>query len=436
MEELEVGGVACAGKSIHDVLLQPDIHGFSNLSERFVEECEIMSRLRHPHVVQFLGICWLNTSRLPVLVMELLMTSLDALLGKHPNIPLALKASILYGVAKGLTYLHEGSIIHRDLTARNVLLDSAMRAKIADFGVARIVNLSGQEVATMSRVPGTFVYMAPECSTSDVGYNKKLDIFSFGVLTLFTIIQEFPANLLPATYDDPVTGDLLARSEIDRRQVYVNQARQQLRSDDLRPEYKLVEMMELCLLNNPELRPTVTVLLTVLQEVCEHVTDPYLNMHKLQLMEELAQLRGGGHSEADMGEREASLNEREASLNGREASLDGREASLDEREASVGGREGSVAVREARLREREELIAVRERELLEREEGETGERGEREMMLERQIQDLHAELENKNAELDFKDSLIEQLEVCVPRYNYRVAVHVALLVLVIIPGRK
>ena len=380
-----------------------------------------MSRLRHPHVVQFLGICWLSTSRLPVLVMELLMTSLDALLGKHADIPLALKASILYDVAKGLTYLHEwpeGSIIHRDLTARNVLLDSAMRAKIADFGVARIVNLSGQEVATMSRVPGTFVYMAPECSTSQVRYNKKLDIFSFGVLTLFTIIQEFPANLLPATYNDPVTGRLLGRSEIDRRQVYVNRARQQLGGGDPHTDQKLVKMMEVSLENDPELRPTVTVLRDVLRGVCDKLTDPYLSMHKLQLMEELAQLRGSRGLQSSERERETALDERETSLDQREARLDDREASLGERDASVAGRE-------ARLREREDLIDVRERELAEREEGKGG---EREMILERQILDLREDLDNKNAELDFKDRLIEQLEVCAPRHLYRVAV--ALFVLV------
>ena len=400
VEELDVNGVACAGKIIHEILLQPDTQGVNSLSQRFVEECKLMSRLRHPHVVQFLGVCQLSFSRLPILVMELLMTSLDALLSKHPNIPLALKSSMLYDVAKGLTYLHEqqdGPIIHRDLTARNVLLDSALKAKIADFGVARIVNLSGREVATMSSLPGTLVYMAPECSSTLVRYNSKLDIFSFGVLALFTIIQEFPADLLPATY--PVDGRLLGRSEVDRRRVYVDQAKEQLGSDgDLRPEYKLVEMMELCLQNDPEQRPTVTVLLAVLQDVCERLTDPYLRMHKLQLIEELARLKEGRDMQGTGGDREARAEE--------------RERELLERDAGEAGERETVL--ERRIQELCTELDNKDRRIQElRVELDNKERRNQELCtgLERQIQELRTELDNKNAELEFRDRHIEQLEV-------------------------
>ena len=119
---------------------------------QFVRECQLMSTLRHPHIVQFLGVCFLHGSQLPALVMERLMTSLHDLLDPEtdpppppdapkPFFPLSLKCSILHNVASGLAYLHERSppIIHRDLSARNVLLNSGMVAKIADLGVARIV---------------------------------------------------------------------------------------------------------------------------------------------------------------------------------------------------------------------------------------------------------------------------------------------------------
>ena len=102
-----------------------------------------MSKLRHPHIVQFLGVCYLPGSRLPSLVMEYLETDLHKLLEATPNLPLTIKQSILLNVAQGLLYLHSQSpsIIHRDLTAKNVLLNSAMVASIADMGIARIVDL-------------------------------------------------------------------------------------------------------------------------------------------------------------------------------------------------------------------------------------------------------------------------------------------------------
>ena len=118
----------------------------------FVRECQLMSTLRHPNIVQFLGVAFFPGSGLPALVMERLLTSLHDLLDPEtdtppppdapkPFFPLSLKCSILHNVACGLAYLHERSppIIHRDLSARNVLLNSGMVAKIADLGVARIV---------------------------------------------------------------------------------------------------------------------------------------------------------------------------------------------------------------------------------------------------------------------------------------------------------
>ena len=127
VEELEIDGLLCAGKKLHDVLVEAGNDGVQNIAERFVEECTLISDLRHPDIVQFLGICSLPGSELPVLVMECLPLCLDGLLENTGDIPLAVKRSILCDVARGLTYLHNKTppIIHRDLTAKNVLLNSA-----------------------------------------------------------------------------------------------------------------------------------------------------------------------------------------------------------------------------------------------------------------------------------------------------------------------
>ena len=68
----------------------------------FVKECKLMSQLRHPHIVQFLGVAYLPGSPIPVLLMEKLQTSLDNLLETSPNIPLDVKVHLLTGTAQGV----------------------------------------------------------------------------------------------------------------------------------------------------------------------------------------------------------------------------------------------------------------------------------------------------------------------------------------------
>ena len=124
--------------------------------------------------------------------MERLERNLDDLLEKVPNISLALKCSILIDVGMGLLYLHthDPQIIHRDLTAKNVRLTQSLVAKITDFGNSRIVNQQpGQLAQTLSQLPGTLVYMPPEALTADPHYDYSLDVFSFGHLSLFVVLQ-------------------------------------------------------------------------------------------------------------------------------------------------------------------------------------------------------------------------------------------------------
>ena len=195
LTQVEVNGLVCAGKKIHEILLDADVNvGVRNIAAKYVQECQLMSGLRHPNITQFMGVCFLPNCQLPVLLMERLDASLDEVLESVPNIPLILKHSVLEDVAKGLLYLHkhDPQIVHRDLTAKNVLLTSSLSAKITDFGNSRIVNIEpGQLAQTLSRNPGTLVYMPPESLTDGARYGPSLDIFSFGHLGLFVGAQVY-----------------------------------------------------------------------------------------------------------------------------------------------------------------------------------------------------------------------------------------------------
>ncbi len=177
---------------MHELLLDPGNEGVRETVDRYQRECQLMAGLRHPNITQFLGLCFLERSELPLLVMERLEMSVDDLLECYPNIPLPVKISILTDTGSGLVYLHSRGppIVHRDLTARNILLTSSLTAKITDMGNSRMVTLKPTQLAqTLSKNPGTSVYMPPEALSESHRYGPSLDVFSFGHLALYILTQ-------------------------------------------------------------------------------------------------------------------------------------------------------------------------------------------------------------------------------------------------------
>ena len=260
--ELTSAGETVAGK----VFRMSSTVRLQAIANKVCGELIMMTQLHHPNIVQCKGVSLLVDQPLPVLLMEWLMSSLHAYL-LHPDnskLPMERKVSILRDTASGLDYLHSHSpaIIHRDLTAKNVLLDSELRAKIADFGNSRIMDLDpDSSPETLTSLPGTLEYMPPEAQGGRVTYDPSLDVFSFGHLSLFTITQTPLRPLLPPNYHDS-TGKLHARSEVKRRMQFV-EATEQLLSEN----QSLVALIKQCLHNIPAQRPHARELLTRLQEI-------------------------------------------------------------------------------------------------------------------------------------------------------------------------
>jgi len=150
-------------------------------------ELVLVAKLQHKNLVRLLGVCLQEHEKL--LVYEYMPNrSIDTLLfdaEKNKELDWANRVKIIDGIARGLQYLHEDSqlkIIHRDLKASNVLLDSDYTPKISDFGLARLFG-GDQSWEVTSRVVGTYGYMAPEYALRG-HYSIKSDVFSFGILIL------------------------------------------------------------------------------------------------------------------------------------------------------------------------------------------------------------------------------------------------------------
>ena len=243
--------------------------------EMFIKEFQIMQRLQHEHIVQYYGYHIRREHRSPVLIMERLQTNLhDFLLSdSHKDLPLARKVDLLSGIAQGLNYLHTMSIIHRDLTASNVLLDSRAVPKISDFGNSCAIRIdSALYSQSLTKFPGTLIYMAPEAQSS-TKYGMEIDIFAFGHLSLFIGIQIAPTDLLPC--NDPGSDDsdddnlVLGRNEVQRRQEYFAQLYMNL--DEKHP---LVVLIKKCLHNKPKRHPKANELVEQLEKLRKDLPPP------------------------------------------------------------------------------------------------------------------------------------------------------------------
>ena len=180
----------CAAKLLHPILVDPNN---PRNRTRFEQECRFLSEIRHPNIVQYLGVAQDGETSLPVLLMEMMDDSLTHFLEQSEE-PLAyhVQVNISHDIALAVAFLHLNRIVHRDLSSNNVLLIGAgCRAKVTDFGMSKLTELNPR-MTGLTKCPGTPAYMSPEALLDPPVYTEKLDCFQTGVLMIQTITRKLP----------------------------------------------------------------------------------------------------------------------------------------------------------------------------------------------------------------------------------------------------
>ena len=251
-------GLSCAAKEIHSLLIDGvNPEEKKAIKDGFVRECYHSSLIRHPNIVQFMGVYYAKPSDprtdLPIMVMELMDTSLTSFIENNQSkIAMKTKLSILHDVSLGLSYLHgrRPAVIHRDLSSNNVLLTSHLVAKISDLGTAKMIRADSKQTRSrLTTAPGTLHFMPPEAlDEEDPIYGTPVDVFSFGGIALHLFSEKWPT---PSGHKkrDPTTKKIVSLSEIERRQQYLDAMTVEAAA--------LKEMVMKCLDDDPDQRPPI-----------------------------------------------------------------------------------------------------------------------------------------------------------------------------------
>mgnify|MGYP002628986121 CR=1 FL=1 len=175
-------GIMCAVKKVY--IDKP------NVEKQFVREVEALQTVRHPHVLSLWGAvvepdaCWLVTEYMPAGTLNDALRRSFVLKSK----PLSCRLQILWDVASGMAAMERIGVLHRDLKPSNVLLDGSLRAKVADLGLARIVN---DDHVSLTAETGTYIYMAPEVMNWE-SYGSAADVWSWACMACEVLSLEYP----------------------------------------------------------------------------------------------------------------------------------------------------------------------------------------------------------------------------------------------------
>ena len=360
----------CAAKVLHPIFFSTRDPASCRIVERFEQECQFLSAMRHPNIIQYLGTCCDPESGLPVLLMELMDENLTSFLERPedpPPLPFHIQVNISLDVAQALAYLHSNEVLHRDLSSNNVLLIGSSRAKVTDFGMARAAGPNPRLTATYC--PGTMGYMSPEALQEPPAYTTKLDIFSCGVLHIQIITRKFPdpgPRIHQIEINDP-------RVPLGRVEVPVpERERRRSHIDLIDPTHPLLRIALDCLKNKEEERPSA-------EQLCSHLAALKEAPHYQESLQQAQQAAQSFHEGTEAQpepqrellqqnqELQQQLEEREETVQAKEREVDGLMRSMEqlrlEKETQIQWKERDNRHLQDEVHQKEEQVQQLRREL-------------------------------------------------------------------------
>ena len=374
----------CAAKLLHRVLFHPTIQ------RRFDQEHELLRSMRHPNVVQYLGIAHDPLSGLPILLMELLDGNLtDFLEHSQDPLPYHIQVNLWHDIALALTYLHSKHIIHRDLSGNNVLLIAGSRAKVTDFGMSMLTHVDATK-SRLTHCPGNANYMSPEALIERPTYSETLDVFSSGVVALQIITRKFP-NPSPSMtcHDDPKspTGfSVVLVQEVERRKDDINL---------INPKHPMLPVILGCLSDKRQNRPSARQLccqLVTLKEAPEYTESLEQKSPQERVQEQEQQIQEQ-EQETDPRTRTADPRTRTGARN-RSKSRNSRSKSNNSRSKNR-IQEQQIQEQEQQIREQEQQIHEQEQQIREQEQ---------------QIQELQKQIDSQRQQNQEQHHVLLQLQ--------------------------
>lgn len=339
-------GTSFAAKKIHIGVFSKD-----EFRASFTGDCLLMSRLRHPHVAQFLGVQIGDSFTPPLLISELYPLSLNTCIQRYPEIPGHSKHSILLETAVGIEYLHQLSppVIHAHLSPNNILLTEGLHVKIADcvrFGL----NVSS---------PPNSPYQPPEETPIEAG-----DIFSLGDIMLHVVLQREPSPLEYKHHRNPDNkNEPVILTELKRRERFL---------EEVDSGHKLKDLILSCLEEDSTLRPTISNLIKELNAIVQEYEPEYKNI--LEMFMALGQLSLIKDSISSLEETVKAKEEEiealkdqmeplKAELDAKEDALTAQKKEMDGYKQAMQSKDGRIRAHETGVRAKEALIKAKDREI-------------------------------------------------------------------------
>ncbi|XP_065864259.1 serine/threonine-protein kinase 12-like isoform X1 [Euphorbia lathyris] len=247
----EVYLVKWRGTEVAAKTIRSSIASNPKVKKTFLKELGLWQKLRHPNIVQFLGVLK-HSDRLIFLTEYLCNGSLYDILKRKGRLDSQTAVSYALDIARGMNYLHQHkphAIIHRDLTPRNVLQDESGHLKVTDFGLSKIAQ-DKDSGYKMTGGTGSYRYMAPEVYRRE-SYGKSVDVFSFALI-VHEMFQGGPSNKAE-----------LGEQVADKRAY--EDSRPSL-SSYVYPE-SIKKLLRECWHKNPECRPTFEEIISQLETI-------------------------------------------------------------------------------------------------------------------------------------------------------------------------